>query len=80
VSRVQETIATHLRGAKIMKASALLMLVGVGPIFLYALLGPRDGNPIGLGLLAFFSFPVASAGLVAGAIKLAAERLARRRG
>jgi hypothetical protein len=38
-------------GATFIKAGLVVMAVGVAPILLYTLLGPADGNPIGLGLL-----------------------------
>lgn len=77
MSRIEEAL-TRRSGFKIMKASAVLGLVGVGPILLYALLGPKDGNPIGLGLLAFFTAPVATVGLVVGAITALVQSLTSR--
>ena len=38
-------------GAAFIKAGLTVMAVGFFPIGLYTLLGPADGNPIGLGLL-----------------------------
>jgi hypothetical protein len=66
-------------GVKIMKASALLGLVGVAPLLLYLLLGPKDGNPIGLGLLAFFTLPLAIVGLAVGAVSAVVQRLHARK-
>jgi len=37
--------------ASFAKAGLALMAAGIVPILLYTLLGPADGNPIGLGLL-----------------------------
>jgi hypothetical protein len=34
-----------------------ILALGTGPLLLYVVFGPKDGNPIGLGLLFFFSFP-----------------------
>jgi len=43
---------------KLAQAGAWVMLAAVAPLLLYVVFGPRDGNPIGLGLLFFFGFPV----------------------
>ncbi len=45
-------------GAKLLLAGIAVLVVGVGPLLLYAVFGPADGNPIGLGLLAFVAMPV----------------------
>lgn len=57
-----------------------VFVVGVGPLLLYGLLGPADGNPIGLGLLAMVSVPVAGMLVVLGLIKMLIEFLVRRYG
>ena len=41
--------------------------------------GPEDGNPIGLGLLAFATSPFAAVGVAVGAIKMLVERFHRGR-
>jgi len=45
-------------GAAFIKAGLVVMAAGVAPILLYTLLGPADGNPIGLGLLMVVLVPV----------------------
>jgi hypothetical protein len=67
-------MVTRWPGVTIMKASALLGLAGIAPLLLYVLLGPKDGNPIGLGLLAFVTLPAATIGLAVGAVAALVER------
>jgi hypothetical protein len=54
--------------------------VGIAPLLLYILLGPKNGNPIGLGLLAVLAALVATVGAAIGAVTLLVEYFARRRG
>jgi hypothetical protein len=68
MSRIEEALVRRWGGVKLMKASALLGVAGSAPLLLYVLLGPKDGNPIGLGLLAVFTLPVAVVGLAVGAV------------
>jgi hypothetical protein len=42
----------------VIKTGLVVMLVGAGPLLLYTLLGPSNGNPIGLGLLMVVLVPV----------------------
>lgn len=76
-------IAQFLRrpwtGAKIMLLSLAIGVAGVLPLLLYAVLGPEDGNPIGLGLLMVAAVPVAGLGLVIGFIRLVIEQFTSRR-
>lgn len=53
------------KGKKIVLWSVLLGIIGAAPLGLYILLGPKDGNPIGLGLLAVVAAPASliSAGM-----------------
>lgn len=60
-------------GIRIVVWSLGLGVAGVAPLLLYALLGPADGNPVGLGLLAVAAVPIAACGFVLGLIKLAIE-------
>ena len=60
-------------GIRIVVWSLGLGAAGVAPLLLYALLGPADGNPVGLGLLAVAAVPIAACGFVLGLIKLAIE-------
>jgi hypothetical protein len=39
-------------------AGLAVLVLGAGPLLLYALLGPADGNPIGLGLLMVVAVPI----------------------
>ena len=58
------------RGIKVIALSLLLVFVCAAPIMLYILLGPADGNPIGLGLLFAVGALVAHAGFVVGILLL----------
>lgn len=62
-----------MNGLRIIRMGLVIGLCGIGPILVYALLGPTDGNPIGLGLLAMLSVPVTGAVLAVGFVKLAIE-------
>ena len=44
---------------KILIGALAVFVFGWSPILIYAAFGPPDGNPIGLGLLAWMSTPVA---------------------
>jgi hypothetical protein len=54
------------------KIGAMIIGAGTVPLLIYVLIGPKDGNPIGLGLLMWLSWLVggalAAAGLIGGAI------------
>lgn len=58
------------RGIKVIALSLLLVVVSAAPIMLYILLGPADGNPIGLGLLFAVGALVAHVGFVVGILLL----------
>ena len=73
VSMREEAFVRRWSGRQMIRGSALLAAAGVGPLLLYALIGPADGNPIGLGLLAVATVPIAGMGLVIGVVKLAVE-------
>lgn len=66
-------------GWRILITSLIVGVVGAAPLLLYVLLGPADGNPIGLGLLAVLAVPIAVAGMVFGAIVLVVQSLLRGR-
>ena len=52
-----------------------LIVLSVAPLLLYVLFGPKDGNPIGLGLLMVVGVPVGVAVSVVGlVVGMAAER------
>jgi hypothetical protein len=78
VSFSEEGLLRRFSGRKIIRGSIILALAGVMPLLLYIWLGPRDGNPIGLGLLAMVTLPVAAFGLLVGLVKLLVESLQRR--
>ncbi|HEX7113130.1 MAG TPA: hypothetical protein VF216_11860 [Mizugakiibacter sp.] len=80
MSRIEEAILRRWSGLRLMAMSAALGAAGVLPLLLYVAFGPKDGNPIGLGLLAVASVPVAAVGMAAGAISALVQWLRGRRG
>ena len=74
MSKIEEAALRRFSGAKILLWSAVLALAGYMPLQLYIWFGPRDGNPIGLGLLAVATLPFAAVGAAIGAIKMLVER------
>ena len=44
--------------SKLSWAGAIVAGLSLAPLVLYVILGPKDGNPIGLGLLMFFGVPI----------------------
>ncbi len=66
------------RAARLLWLAGLVALLGIGPLLLYIAVGPADGNPIGLGLLAMLAVP-ASGGLALAALIAAVVERARRR-
>ena len=77
VNRIKQPVTGRSRGMKILRASLLLGAAGIAPLMLYILLGPKDGNPIGLGLLAVVAAPASIVGVAVGLITLVVERFAR---
>lgn len=82
VSRMEETLVRSLvaffrrdglAGLKILVASLAFGFVGALPLLLYAALGPKDGNPIGLGLLAVAAVGIALLGVAVGLLGLLVE-------
>ena len=73
VNRAQQPADKRGVGKRILKTSLVAGAVGVTPLLLYILLGPKDGNPIGLGLLAMLAVPVAGIGAVIGVVTMAVE-------
>lgn len=57
-------------GATLIKAGLLVMLVGAAPLLLYTVVGPADGNPIGLGILMVVAVPIGFLLLGIGALRL----------
>lgn len=80
MSRIEEAILRRWSGLRLMAMSAALGAAGVLPLLLYVAFGPKDGNPIGLGLLAVAAVPVAGVGMAAGAISALVQWLRGRRG
>ncbi len=52
------TPAQRLWTSKGIRFGLLILAAGVIPLLLYAAFGPKDGNPIGLGLLFIVATPV----------------------
>lgn len=76
-SRREPPPANTSRGVKILLTSLTIGAVGIAPLLLYILLGPKDGNPIGLGLLAVLAAAVGGIGSLIGAVLAAVEFLTR---
>ena len=74
----EEALVRRWSGKRMIRGSMLLAAAGISPLVLYALVGPADGNPIGLGLLAVATVPIAGIGMAVGVVKLAVEHLGRR--
>ncbi|HZD54492.1 MAG TPA: hypothetical protein VE175_15700 [Woeseiaceae bacterium] len=79
MSDLERAFLRRFSGAKFVVGSIVLALGGYMPLQLYIWFGPRDGNPIGLGLLAVAILPFAAAGVVVGLIKLSVEFFQGRR-
>ena len=47
-----------MKFSKLSWAGAIVAGLTLAPLLLYVIFGPKDGNPIGLGLLFFFGFPI----------------------
>ncbi len=67
-------------GARLLTVGLVLLVLGTGPflslIFLSSIgVGDPDPNPVGLGLLAFFTFWPAVGMAVAGLVRLVGERV-----
>ena len=52
--------------SKVFWVGVVLMAGSVTPLLLYVIFGPKDGNPIGLGLLMFFGVPLGLLILIIG--------------
>jgi hypothetical protein len=78
VSYLEEALLRRMSGSRIMVWSLVVGLGGVLPLLLYMALGPADGNPIGLGLLAMVAVPVGGVGVVVGLIAMLVQKFDRR--
>jgi hypothetical protein len=68
----------RLTGVRLMLGSVVVGLVGVAPLLLYVAIGPADGNPVGLGLLAMLALALGAIGLLLGALLSLVQLLLRR--
>lgn len=66
-------------GRRLTIISVILLVLCVAPIMLYSAFGPADGNPIGLGLLMFFGWPVFTGLAVIGGLIWIAGNIKERR-
>ena len=64
-----------MKAKKIILVSLIIGLICYTPLQLYIWFGPKDGNPIGLGLLFFVGVPAAAISLALGFLKLVIEIL-----
>lgn len=76
---LEASLLRRWTGLRIVAVSLGLGLGGVLPLLAYVALGPADGNPIGLGLLAVVSVPIATIGVLVGLVVLVVELLRERR-
>jgi hypothetical protein len=77
VNRIKQSAPTHNYGVRIFLASLVLGAAGIAPLLFYILLGPADGNPIGLGLLAVVAALASIAGMAIGSIAIVVDFFAR---
>ncbi|HYJ17605.1 MAG TPA: hypothetical protein VEW72_00380 [Burkholderiales bacterium] len=52
------TLGQRLWTSKGVRIGLLMLAIGVVPLLLYLTFGPKDGNPIGLGLLFIVTAPI----------------------
>jgi hypothetical protein len=78
MSRIEEATLSRWTGSQIVVWSLVLGLVSYLPLQLYIWFGPKDGNPIGLGLLAVFGLPISVLGMATGLIKVLVHYFKRR--
>lgn len=76
---LEESLLRRWKGLRIVAVSLGIGLCGVLPLLAYIALGPKNGNPIGLGLLAVLTLPIAAIGVLAGLIKTVVEACLRAR-
>jgi hypothetical protein len=55
--------------SKLFWAGLIVMGLSLAPLLLYIVFGPKDGNPIGLGLLMFFGVPLGLLIFILGAVR-----------
>ncbi len=76
---LEASLLRRWKGLRIVAVSLGLGLIGVLPLLAYIAFGPKDGNPIGLGLLAVLAVPIATIGVLVGLIRLVIEVFVRER-
>jgi len=67
---LESRLLARWSGTAFVKAGLLVAILGAAPLLLYSLLGPADGNPIGLGLLAVVAVPIGFLLFGVGLLKL----------
>lgn len=75
----ETSLLQRWKGSRIVTVSLGIGLIGVLPLLTYIAFGPKDGNPIGLGLLAVLALPIATIGVLVGSIKAIVEACVRAR-
>lgn len=78
MSHLEEKIISRWSGRRFVLGSLAMGIAGTLPLLLYIAFGPRDGNPIGLGLLAVFTVPCAAMGIFIGLVKMLVEFFGKR--
>jgi hypothetical protein len=79
VTRIKQPVGKQGIGLRILLGSLIAGAAGVAPLLLYTLLGPADGNPMGLGLLAMLAMAIAIIGALIGAVTVAVEHIKQTR-
>ncbi|HEY7841339.1 MAG TPA: hypothetical protein VIC61_07185 [Gammaproteobacteria bacterium] len=59
---------------KMLKIGGVILVIGTLPLLIYILVGPEDGNPIGLGLLMMASWLLGGVFVLVGAVRAAIDR------
>lgn len=77
--RLQTSMLRRSKGMRVVALSLGIGLIGALPLLAYVAFGPKDGNPMGLGLLAAVAVPIATIGVFAGLVTHLVEALLRRR-
>lgn len=80
MSHVEEAVIRRYSGPRILMTGLVIAAAGVSPLLLYVIFGPKDGNPIGLGLLAVAAVPIGALVAAVGLIKTLVQLLAGRGG
>jgi hypothetical protein len=77
MTELAQMLLRRWKGLRIIAFSLSVGLAGMLPLLAYTAFGPRDGNPIGLGLLAASAVAIATVGVLAGMVSVFAQVLAR---